>query len=354
MVGPLPNVGEDHIGGSKVSFLQMVNDLKNIDWLAFDTISISRPLASAGKLNRAIVDATFLIRTLWTFLTTGHRYDVWAVHVSAGGVFNLFPAIYLVSKFYRKPVLLRLFGGDMDTVLDSSSTCQKWLFNKTAARTHKLILQTQSLINNFQSLGNTEWLPTTRHLNVKPQSRKQCRRILFMSQIRADKGVRVAVEAAQTLPDDCGLDFYGSPVETEMVELITNADKTTYHRELRPAEVPEILNTYDALILPTYWKGEGFPGILIEAFQCGIPVIASAWRQIPEVVEDGVNGLLVEPKSTESLSNAINAIVSGDQLYQRLAEGAMESGGNYDSVTWNKNFATWCLEAKQEYSRRIS
>jgi glycosyltransferase involved in cell wall biosynthesis len=62
---------------------------------------------------------------------------------------------------------------------------------------------------------------------------------------------------------------------------------------LEPAEVVPTLRNYDALIFPSYYQGEGHPGVLVEAMMAGLPIITTQFRSIPELVQDGVNGLLM-------------------------------------------------------------
>ncbi len=44
------------------------------------------------------------------------------------------------------------------------------------------------------------------------------------------------------------------------------------------------LSEHDLLLFPSYFRGEGYPGIIVEAFQCGVPVAAAGWSAIPELI----------------------------------------------------------------------
>ena len=59
----------------------------------------------------------------------------------------------------------------------------------------------------------------------------------------------------------------------------------------------------DALILPSY--REGIPNVIMESLATGTPVIATQVGGIPEVVEDGVNGILIEPRSSTAVTDGI-------------------------------------------------
>jgi len=69
----------------------------------------------------------------------------------------------------------------------------------------------------------------------------------------------------------------------------------------------ETIQKYDVLILPTFYQGEGYPGVIIEAYSLGLPVITTNWKAIPEIVENRKTGLLIEPRSTAALVDAMKS-----------------------------------------------
>ena len=111
-----------------------------------------------------------------------------------------------------------------------------------------------------------------------------------------------------------------------------------------------VLSEHDLLLLPSFYIGEGHPGIIVEAFQCHVPVIATKLRGIAEVVQHEENGLLVEPGSVDSLKAAIDRILNDPDLYRRLRVGAKEredffrSGPWYDQVA--RDSVVWSPEGR--------
>ena len=65
---------------------------------------------------------------------------------------------------------------------------------------------------------------------------------------------------------------------------------------------------------------DGVPNVLIEAMACGIPVVATAISGIPELIEDGVTGLLVAPDDPAALAAAIERLLGDAALRRRLGE----------------------------------
>jgi glycosyltransferase involved in cell wall biosynthesis len=87
--------------------------------------------------------------------------------------------------------------------------------------------------------------------------------------------------------------------------------------------VLELFAAADASILSSAW--ENFPHTLVEALAVGTPVIATEVGGVPEIVEDGVNGLLVPPHDPGALAAAMRRYFEDDELRARLNENAAAS-----------------------------
>jgi glycosyltransferase involved in cell wall biosynthesis len=86
-------------------------------------------------------------------------------------------------------------------------------------------------------------------------------------------------------------------------------------------DVPDLLAAMDCFVLAST-RTEGVPQSLLQAFASGVPVVASAIGGIPEVVTDGVTGLLVEPENARALAGAIRATVDDRPAATARAEAA--------------------------------
>jgi glycosyltransferase involved in cell wall biosynthesis len=83
-------------------------------------------------------------------------------------------------------------------------------------------------------------------------------------------------------------------------------------------DVTEILNLFDILVLPSL--NEGMGKVLIEGMALGKPIVASSVGGIMDLVENGVNGILVPPKDSDALEEAILKLIRNKNLAQELGK----------------------------------
>jgi glycosyltransferase involved in cell wall biosynthesis len=91
--------------------------------------------------------------------------------------------------------------------------------------------------------------------------------------------------------------------------------------------VVELLHAADAAILSSSW--ENFPHTVVEALAAGTPVLAMEAGGVAEVVQDGLNGLLVAPGDTAALADAVRRYFSDEALRGRLRGAAADSVTRY-------------------------
>jgi glycosyltransferase involved in cell wall biosynthesis len=87
-------------------------------------------------------------------------------------------------------------------------------------------------------------------------------------------------------------------------------------------DVPEILSILNVFVLPSL--NEGLPMALLEAHAARIPVVATRVGAIPDVLEDGVTGILIPPKDPQAIAEAIIMILSDKQLASGIAQKGFE------------------------------
>ncbi len=111
-------------------------------------------------------------------------------------------------------------------------------------------------------------------------------------------------------------------------------------------DVERFLPLMDVLALPSYT--EGLPVVVLEAFAAGVPVVATRVGGTPEVVEDGVNGYLVEPEDASALARRIREVLRSEP--DRLAMG--QRGRQH--VLENFTFEAQSVKYQEIFARIVS
>lgn len=124
--------------------------------------------------------------------------------------------------------------------------------------------------------------------------------ILFVGRLSPEKGVATLVDAAAKLPG-VALRVAGSGPETSRFDGVGGVRLLG---AIDPSQVREEMLRARMLVLPSICY-ENFPRTLVEAFACGLPVVASRLGALAELIDDGVTGLLFEPTNADDLADKI-------------------------------------------------
>lgn len=344
-IGPLPPrapSAANPVGGAAMVFRELVTQLQRRSMDA-DVVDVSRPRVHLGVW-QIWHDCATAARLAWQASVRIRRCDLVIAHVSPRSAWWLGSGVWLLGAAARRPVVLKFFGGDFAQKYDGCSAARRWWANATYLRCALLLVETKAIERRFRNRKAVRWFPNTRDTRdpgAAPGS--AARRFVFVSQLRMEKGLREAVEACRDLPDDCCLNVYGPVMPNTDLGVFEGQDRSVWRGALAPGDVPDVLARHDVLVLPTYWEMEGYPGIVLEALQCGLPVIATSWGSVPEVVEDGKSGLLVEPRSTAAVRAALRRVIGDPELYRALCAGARRRGEFFRSGKWYDGLAAGLL-----------
>jgi glycosyltransferase involved in cell wall biosynthesis len=102
-----------------------------------------------------------------------------------------------------------------------------------------------------------------------------------------------------------------------------------HHPELAPGDVARLMDESTCLVLPS--RTEGLGRVLIESFARGRGVVASRVGGIPDVVQDGVEGILVDPADDADIAQALVRVLSDRELASRLGAAARLRYRDWDS-----------------------
>jgi glycosyltransferase involved in cell wall biosynthesis len=167
--------------------------------------------------------------------------------------------------------------------------------------------------------------------------------VLFVGVLERYKAVDVLAEAwrlaAPRVPE-ATLHLVGRGALHEVARALVRElpAQTRWTESLSTPEVARALDDAAVLVLPS--RSEGLGRVVIEAFCRGRGVVGSRVGGIPDIVEDGVSGILVDPGSAAVLADALVRVLSDRPLAERLGAAA------HDAVR------PW-LATPEEYARRI-
>ncbi len=173
---------------------------------------------------------------------------------------------------------------------------------------------------------------------------------LFVGRLSPEKGLRTLLEAWRLAAPEASLRIVGSgPLEgltasaPEGVEWLGAQPRDAVFSQMREATF---------LALPSEWYEGGFPLVALEAYACGLPVIASRLGCMEEVVRDGVTGLLFPPGDPVALAEKIRWALGhpesmremGDRA-RRLVEAEYSADQNYHALMNLYDRARSCARA---------
>jgi glycosyltransferase involved in cell wall biosynthesis len=112
-------------------------------------------------------------------------------------------------------------------------------------------------------------------------------------------------------------------------------DRITFVGFIDHSKLPELFGNIDIFVMPSVSDGESFGVAALEASATGLAVVASRVGGVPEVVQDGVTGYLVERRNIEALAETISRLVADANLRRKMGRAGREFvEKNYN---WNDN-----------------
>jgi glycosyltransferase involved in cell wall biosynthesis len=257
------------------------------------------------------------------------------VHSAAYGSFWRKSALCALALVFGVPYVIHLHDGRLVEFRRGSGPLTGAWLRFTLRRAARVVVLTRHWRDVVQAIepaarisviGNPVPVPA----RLEPL-RRPARTVLFIAWLQKEKGVLDLLAAMprvlRAVPEArfvvAGRGIAGGETPESIRALAT---RLGVERALRlpgwvdgPAK-RALLREADLFVLPSYI--EALPVGLLEAMACGVPVVAARVGGIPDVVDDGVHGLLVEPGDPAALAGAMIALLTDDALRERLQQAA--------------------------------
>ena len=218
-------------------------------------------------------------------------------------------------------------------------------FNLDNYRKIKAIcVQSPRIVEGLKKLGinNAIHVNNSKRIDYIPdisQRHNDKVRFVFLSRVHPDKGCGLIVSCAKRLNEmgyqnKFSIDFYGTissgyPEFKQMIEKIENVNYNGF-LNLTSKGGYDMLAGYDMMLFPTYWDGEGFPGVIIDACIAGVPVIASNWNCNEDVVDEKI-GTIIPHHNEEALFEAMKNTIEGKYDLKAMGQNCQARAKEYDN-----------------------
>lgn len=289
MVGSMP----PPVGGTSLSFQKLYDGLRD----AGLNVSLLNTSQSNARRFRDVMKFTFAV-----FFS--RRYKVVTLHLGIGAFVRYGWYFSLLSVLTGRRLILRRFGG---ICVSHLGFFKRIILLTLYKLSFAVLCQTRPQLKEAGKKG--VWFPTGRDeasFKIKDSPPTTVRKLLFISQIKKEKGVFEVLEAYKSLRafKDVELEVYGPiHLNVEDQKRFDLLAAGLYKGELHQEQVGAVIRSADLLLFPTYYPGEGYPGVLVESMMCGVGVVTTDWLSIKELVEDCA--LYCERRSVDALIQAV-------------------------------------------------
>jgi len=152
---------------------------------------------------------------------------------------------------------------------------------------------------------------------------------LYIGRLSKEKGIETLLNAAlHGVGLGIPLKIAGIGPLQPLVEDAQIPGKIEYLGQQNPAEVRRLMQQARVLLIPSLWY-EGLPMVVPEAFGTGLPIVASRIGSLQTLIEEGGNGLLVEPGNAAALAEAVRRLTSNASFERGLR---LEARRTYEAL----------------------
>ena len=333
-IGTLPPpVHGSAVVSQQIKDSKLINDSFDSDWI---NLSTSRRMDEIGKTTLAkpfrLLGA--LCNELWLLLTK--RYDLCYLAITChGSGFLKDSPFVLLAKLFCKKIVIHQHNKGMGNDVDRWP--YRWLL-PLCYKNAKVILLSWHLYPDIEKVVPKENVVICPN-GIRVQEYKRPNvynspdtnhvpRLLFLSNLIESKGVFVLLDALKILKDKgysfiC--DFVGGETKeidakrfAEEVEKRGLNEMAFYQGRKYGEEKIEALRNANILVLPT--MNDCFPLVLLEAMENCLPVVTTSIGGVPDIVDDGVTGLIAKAGDDKTLASCLEKLIDDGDLREKMGK----------------------------------
>jgi len=149
--------------------------------------------------------------------------------------------------------------------------------------------------------------------------------LLYFGRIDRDKSLEVLVKAAVHIKVPFRLILAGSGQETpklkSLAEKLGVGEKIEFLGFIEEAKKSELFRKASVFVIPSTVEAQSI--VTMEALSTGLPVVAANASALPELVHDGVNGLLFKPENSRDMASKISRLLSSEKLQKEFGDNSL-------------------------------
>jgi len=352
LVGPLLPV----VHGQSLAFTRFVENIENSK-----KIIVNTNLEDKSKLGK--IFGTF--KTLFSISVKAlfSKYDV-VYFTCSRSMLGSIKDIALINIVSLKGVKIvnHLHGSDFYEFLHSSPKWYQRILFKSYEKVDTSIVLLKNMKNQFRDFKRmrVEVVPNfyDKELDEKLVKKDENRvNLVYLSNIMSSKGIFELINAFEKLSQKCdniSLNIAGgfigdeyistADVEKKFYDKIGANKKITYLGKIYGEDKVNLLQNSDVFVLPSYYKSEAFPISIIEAMACENAIVTTNYKYLPDVVSEQ-NGVLVEPRSVNSLVNGIKSLINDQKKLREMQKyNRVEAKEKYSLDKYIKNLRKIVME----------
>ncbi|ARS41666.1 hypothetical protein CA265_19230 [Sphingobacteriaceae bacterium GW460-11-11-14-LB5] len=251
------------------------------------------------------------------------------LHTHAGGSSRLYANLNPVAKFFYR---IAFFKPDILITLTNYSHG-----DEVVLKAKKLFVVPNGIEDEYPSYH-------AKFGSVK----NEIPNLLYVGAMYEERGMLELIEAVRILKEKSipfclqlvGI-FISAEFKVQIEQLIEKYNLTSdvfFLGTKIEAEKWKVFGEADIFCFPTRVPSETFGIVLVESMQFKVPIIATRWNGIPYVVDDKVNGILVEPNNASDLAAKLELLINDKELRKTLGDnGRAKYVDNYSINTFLKN-----------------